>query len=164
MKTRVLGKKAAGFGPRPTVAWACRVLRAQDDAESIATIHRALDLGLNFLEISDLYARVQTSSVDRPSKPLGGGSRTKFGNVRDETGVIGVNGHPKYVESRLRCHLVSASALVSTRILTASGSIRTSPSRTPLGHCAARPCRKSAGLGMSEAWGAPRDCLLVAGR
>jgi aryl-alcohol dehydrogenase-like predicted oxidoreductase len=76
---------------------------AQDDTESIATIHRALDLGLNVLDTADMYGCGKNERlVGQAIK----GRRaevflaTKFGNVRDEQGkFIGVNGHPKYVKS-----------------------------------------------------------------
>ena len=76
---------------------------SQDDAESIATIHRALDLGLTFLDTADMYGcgknerLVGQAIQDRRAEVF---LATKFGNVRDEQGkFIGVNGHPKYVHS-----------------------------------------------------------------
>jgi aryl-alcohol dehydrogenase-like predicted oxidoreductase len=73
----------------------------RDDEESIRTIHRALDLGVTFLDTADVYGP-HTNEVligkairDRRASVV---LATKFGNVRDATGAnIGVNGSPEYV-------------------------------------------------------------------
>ena len=73
----------------------------RDDAESIATIHRALDLGVDFLDTADMYGPFTNERlVGRGIK----GRRddvvvaTKFGNERTEGGAsLGVNGRPEYV-------------------------------------------------------------------
>jgi aryl-alcohol dehydrogenase-like predicted oxidoreductase len=71
-----------------------------DDAESTAVVHRALDLGVNFLDSSDLYGWGQNEEL------LGRALRgkrdqvvlaTKFGNMRKPDGTAAVNGRPQYV-------------------------------------------------------------------
>ncbi len=73
----------------------------RDDEESIATIHRALDLGIDFLDTADMYGPFTNERlVGRAIR----GRRdtvvlaTKFGNERGEDGsFLGVNGRPDYV-------------------------------------------------------------------
>ncbi|KRT71758.1 MAG: auxin-induced protein [Deltaproteobacteria bacterium CSP1-8] len=74
-----------------------------DEKESIRTIHRALDLGMNFLDTADIYGLGRNEELvgkairDRRNKA---GLATKFGNVRGADGSwLGVNGKPEYVRS-----------------------------------------------------------------
>jgi aryl-alcohol dehydrogenase-like predicted oxidoreductase len=75
-----------------------------DDAESTATIHRALDLGVTFLDTSDMYG---PHTNERLVGAAIAGRRdevqlaTKFGIVRDPADVTfrGTNGSPAYVAS-----------------------------------------------------------------
>jgi aryl-alcohol dehydrogenase-like predicted oxidoreductase len=77
---------------------------ASDDEQSIATIHRALDLGVNFLDTSDVYGPhtnerlVGRAIADRRDEVV---LATKFGIVRDPDDPTrrGVNGRPEYVRS-----------------------------------------------------------------
>jgi aryl-alcohol dehydrogenase-like predicted oxidoreductase len=73
----------------------------RDDEESNRTIHRALDMGVTFLDTADMYGP-HTNEVlvgrairDRRASVV---LATKFGNVRDAAGAhLGVNGSPEYV-------------------------------------------------------------------
>jgi aryl-alcohol dehydrogenase-like predicted oxidoreductase len=73
----------------------------RDDAESIATIHRALDRGIDFLDTADMYGPLTNERLvgiairgRRDAIVLA----TKFGNQRGEDGgFLGVNGRPDYV-------------------------------------------------------------------
>jgi aryl-alcohol dehydrogenase-like predicted oxidoreductase len=72
-----------------------------DEGEAIATIHRAIDLGVTFLDTADMYGPftnerlVGRAIADRRDKVV---LATKFGNERNEDGSwIGINGSPEYV-------------------------------------------------------------------
>src|SRR5689334_20994740 len=72
-----------------------------DEAGGIATIHRALDLGVTFLDTADMYGPftnerlVGKAIADRRDAVQ---LATKFGNERREDGSrVGVNGSPEYV-------------------------------------------------------------------
>jgi aryl-alcohol dehydrogenase-like predicted oxidoreductase len=72
-----------------------------DEDESVATIHRALDLGINFLDTADMYGPFTNEKL--VGKAIEGRRdevvlATKFGNVRGENGErLGISGDPDYV-------------------------------------------------------------------
>src|SRR5438067_11820078 len=71
-----------------------------DDAQSIGVIHRALDLGVNFLDSSDMYGWGHDETLLGTAlrgHRNGVGLATKFGNMRKPDGTPGVDGRPEYV-------------------------------------------------------------------
>ena len=102
MERRMLGRKGLAVS---ALGLGCMGMSefyvGQDDEESIATIHRALDLGIDFLDTADMYGPFTNERlVGRAIR----GRRdrvvlaTKFGNQRGEDGsFLGVNGRPDYV-------------------------------------------------------------------
>jgi aryl-alcohol dehydrogenase-like predicted oxidoreductase len=72
-----------------------------DDERSIRTIHRALDLGINFLDTADAYGPATNERlVGRAIRNRRGEVvlATKFGYVRSEDGTfVGIDGRPEYV-------------------------------------------------------------------
>jgi aryl-alcohol dehydrogenase-like predicted oxidoreductase len=79
------------------------------EAESIATIHHALDRGVTFLDTADMYGWGQNEELvgraiaDRRDEVF---LATKFGNVRGPNGeFLGVRGDPEYVRSACEASL-----------------------------------------------------------
>jgi len=73
----------------------------RDEQEAIATIHHALELGVNFLDTADMYGPFTNEQLvgkaikDRRDRVI---LATKFGNVRSaEGGWLGISGKPEYV-------------------------------------------------------------------
>jgi aryl-alcohol dehydrogenase-like predicted oxidoreductase len=106
MQTRQLGRN----GPKVSaLGLGCMGMSefyaGRDDAESIATIHRALDLGVTLLDTADMYGpHTNEELVGRAIK----GRRsevflaTKFGIVRDADAKLrGISGSPDYVRSSI---------------------------------------------------------------
>ena len=102
MRTRRLGKLEVS-----TLGLGCMGMSefygSHDDAQSVATIQRALDLGVNFLDTADMYGPFTNEQlVGRAIR----GRRdsvvvaTKFGNERRDDGSwVGINGRPEYVRA-----------------------------------------------------------------
>lgn len=104
METRKLGKQglvvsALGLG----CMGMSEFYSGRDEQEAVATLHRALELGVNFLDTADMYGPfineqlVGKAIKDRREQVI---LATKFGNMRGEDGsFLGVNGKPEYVHS-----------------------------------------------------------------
>ena len=76
----------------------------RDERESIATIHRAIELGVTFLDTAEAYGPYKNEELlARALKELGSGARdrvviaTKFGFRFGEAGITGVNSHPDHI-------------------------------------------------------------------
>jgi aryl-alcohol dehydrogenase-like predicted oxidoreductase len=80
-----------------------------EDTRSIAVIHRALDMGINFLDTADVYGSGRNEEL--AGRALEGRRRevvlaTKFGNVRGPDGSWrGINGRPEYVKQAAEASL-----------------------------------------------------------
>ncbi|HEX4545647.1 MAG TPA: aldo/keto reductase [Candidatus Acidoferrum sp.] len=105
MQQRKLGKSGPAV---PPMGLGCMGMSefygARDDAESIATIHRAVELGITFLDTADIYGYGDNELL--VGKAILGRRETvflatKFGIVRDRSNpsVRGVSGKPDYVRA-----------------------------------------------------------------
>ncbi|WP_145141277.1 aldo/keto reductase [Paenibacillus sp. Y412MC10] len=75
----------------------------RDEEEAIRTIHRAIEVGVTFLDTADMYGVGKNEELigravkGRRSEVI---LATKFGNVRSEDGkFLGINGRPEYVKA-----------------------------------------------------------------
>jgi aryl-alcohol dehydrogenase-like predicted oxidoreductase len=111
MKKRRLGSQGLAVS---TLGLGCMGMSefygARDDRESVATIHRALELGVTFFDTADMYGPyLNEELVGRAlhGRRDGVAIATKFGIVRDpkNPNVRGVSGKPEYVRSSCEASL-----------------------------------------------------------
>jgi len=107
--TDIIKKRELGDLEVPALGLGCMGMSAfytgdRDDEESVATIHRALDLGITLLDTSDMYG--PHTNEELVGRAIAGRRdevvlATKFGIVLnpDDPGARGVNGRPEYVRS-----------------------------------------------------------------
>ena len=102
MKRRTLGTPGLGVSD---IGLGCMGMSEfygpSSEAESISTIHRALELGIDFLDTADVYGPFKNEELvgkairDRRDRVV---LATKFGNVRNAQGQsLGIRGDPEYV-------------------------------------------------------------------
>jgi aryl-alcohol dehydrogenase-like predicted oxidoreductase len=81
----------------------------RDDVESVATIHRAIELGITLLDTADMYGTGRNEELIGKAikgKREGIVIATKFGNMRAADGsFLGVNGKPQYVRDACEASL-----------------------------------------------------------
>src|SRR4051795_875163 len=106
MKTRMLGQglevSAEGLGCMGMSAW----YGATDEQESIATIRRALELGIFFLDTADIYGNHMGENEQLVGRAIEGRGAevvlaTKFANYADADGGRSIIGRPEYVREAI---------------------------------------------------------------
>jgi len=106
MRTRTLGQglevSEQGLGCMGMSAW----YGETDENESIATIHRALDLGITFLDTADMYGATFGGNEQLVGRAIAGRRdevvlASKFANKVDANGVRSIDGRPEYVRSAI---------------------------------------------------------------
>ncbi len=108
MERRTLGQglvvSEQGLGCMGMSAW----YGPTDEQESIATIHRALELGINFLDTADVYG--QGDNEELVGRAIAGRRdefvlATKFGNRWFDDGTRTIDGSPQYVREAIDASL-----------------------------------------------------------
>jgi aryl-alcohol dehydrogenase-like predicted oxidoreductase len=109
MKTRKLGNEGLVV---PAIGLGCMVMpgfyRPGDEDQSVATLHRAAEIGINHLDSSDLYGAGKNEELI--GRAIRGRRQdyilaTKFGNTRDAEGNPTVRGDPDYVQQACEASL-----------------------------------------------------------
>ena len=121
MERRTLGSEGLevseqGLGCMGMSAW----YGPTDEAESIATIHRALELGISFLDTADVYG--QGANEELVGRAIAGRRdevvlATKFGNRWFDDGRRTIDGSPDYVRLRIGIGHPGSAPQVSSYVL-----------------------------------------------
>src|ERR1039458_6229068 len=131
-----------------------------DEGEAVATIHRALDLGITLLDTSDIYGPQTNEQLvgraieDRRDEVV---LATKFGILRDpnDPSVRGVNGRPDYVHQACAASPSNTSTSTTSTASTPTSRSRrrwarwpswSTPARSGSWDCLRRPLKPSAAL------------------
>ena len=126
-------RRVGGFGGRARLRDDDAVLRRARPGSAIATIRRARELGVDFLDSSDAYGAGRNEELIARAVEGHRGDyviASKFGNLEPAGGPRFADGRPEYVREACEQEPASGSGPMSSTSITSTGSIRPCRSRT----------------------------------